>query len=138
MKELKTLVTAVAAVALVALAIGCGSDPKPTQPLANFQPEIVNNPDNFSFQATAVQNVSTTVQYLWSNSGAQATVNHSSAVDSGSTVVQIFDANNVEVYSNALLASGTPSTSVGATGNWRIRVTLTNVYGTLNFNTQKL
>ena len=98
----------------------------------------MNNPDNFSFQATAVQNVTATIQYIWSNSGTQATVNHSSAVDSGSAAVQVFDANNVEVYSNPLLASGTPSTAVGATGNWRIRVTLTNVYGTLNFNTQML
>jgi hypothetical protein len=138
MKALKTLLFAIAAIAMVAIAIGCGSDPAPTQPLANFQPEIVNNPDNFSFQATAVQNVTATVQYIWSNSGTQATVNHSSAVDSGTAVVQVLDANNVEVYSNALLASGTPSTSVGATGNWRIRVTLTNVYGTLNFNTQML
>jgi hypothetical protein len=136
MKAFKTLTMAAVAIAL--LAIGCGSDPAPTQPLANFQPEIVNNPDAFSFQATAVKNVTATVQYTWSNSGLQATINHSSAVDSGTAVVQVLDANNVQVYSNALLASGTPSTTVGATGNWKIRVTLTNVYGTLNFNAQKL
>jgi len=138
MTALRNFTLIIAAIALVALELGCNSASKPTQPLANFQPEIVNNPDDFSFQATAVQNVTATVQYMWSNSGTQATVNHSSAVDSGATVVQIFDANNVEVYGNTLLASGTPSTAIGATGNWRIRVTLTNVYGTLNFNTQKL
>ena len=106
--------------------------------MSNFQPEIVNNPDNFSFQATAIQNVTATVLYTWPNSGTQATINHSSAIDSGSAVVQLLDANNSEVYNNILLSSGTPATTVGATGNWTVKVTLTNVYGTLNFNTQKL
>jgi hypothetical protein len=118
--------------------LGCGSSTPPVAPLSAFQPEIVNNPDNFQFQATAVENVTATVQYFWSNSGAQASINHSSAVDSGTTVVQIFDATNTEVYNSALLASGTPATSAGSAGNWRIRVTLTNVYGTLNFRAQML
>ena len=117
------------------LLTGCTSSP--SQPLANFQPEIVNNSDNFSFQATAVQNVSATVFYTWPNSGTQATVNHSSAIDAGSAVVQIFDANNIEVYSNILMSSGTPATTVGTAGNWTVKITLKNVYGTLNFNTKK-
>jgi hypothetical protein len=138
MKSIKTHARAILVVALISFAIGSGCGSKPTQPLAGFQPEIVNNPDNFAFQATAVKNVTATLQYTWSNSGTRATVNHSSVVNLGSAVVQIYDANNIEVYSNALLPSGTLSTAVGVTGNWTIKVTLTKVYGTLNFRVQML
>ena len=118
--------------------LGCGSSNPPAAPLSAFQPEIFNNADNFSFQATAVENVSATVIYNWSNSGAQATVNHSSAVDSGTAVLTIYDANDSLVYTNGLAASLNEPTTVGIAGNWRIRVVLTNCYGTLNFTTQKL
>lgn len=138
MTSLKAVLMSSAVLAMFAVVLGCGSSKPPVAPLSAFQPEIVNNPDNFQFQATAVENVTTTVQYTWSNSGAQASINHSSAVDSGTTVVQLFDANDTEVYNSALLASGTPSTTAGTAGNWRIRVTLTNVYGTLNFRAQML
>ena len=138
MTGLRAVFASAVALLMFAVVLGCGSSTPPVAPLSAFQPEIVNNPDNFQFQATAVENVTATVQYTWSNSGAQASINHSSAVDSGTTVVQLFDANNTEVYNSALLASGTPSTTAGTAGNWRIRVTLTNVYGTLNFRAQML
>ena len=137
MTNLKTAFVSGAALLLVAVVLGCGGS-NPAAPLSAFQPQIANNPDNFQFQATAVENVTAVVQYTWSNSGTQATINHSSAVDSGTAVVQVLDANNTEVYSSALLASGTPATTAGVTGNWKIKVTLTNVYGTLNFRAQKL
>lgn len=118
--------------------LSCNSSNPPVNPLAPFQPEIFNNPDNFSFQATAVENVSATVIYNWSNSGAQATVNHSSTVDSGTAVLTIYDANDSLVYTNGLATSLNEPTSAGIAGSWRIRVVLTNCYGTLNFTTQKL
>lgn len=120
------------------LAVGCGGSTPPAAPLAAFQPQIANNPDNFQFQATAVQNVTAVVSYTWSNSGTQASINHSSVVDSGTAVVQLLDANGTEVYNNALLASGTPATAAGVAGNWTIRVTLSHVYGTLNFRAQMM
>ena len=138
MKYTRSTVAAALCLLAMTISMGCGGSTPPPAPLANFQPEIVNNADNFQFQATAVENVSTVVQYSWSNSGSQASINHSSAVDSGTAVVQLFDDNMVEVYNSALLASGTPATSAGTSGNWRIRVTLTNVYGTLHFRAQKL
>lgn len=131
-----SLVTLCAVIYLMVFLVGCSSD-KPNAPLSAFQPEIVNNPDNFAFQATAVENVSTTVQYFWSNSGTLASVDHSSAVDSGTTVITVYDADGTQVYQSDLLATGTPSTAAGVAGNWRIRVTLTNCYGTLNFRVQK-
>lgn len=137
MKGLKIALVIALVAAAAALAVGCGSS-NPAAPLSAFQPQIANSPDNFQFQATAVKNVSAVVQYTWSNSGTQATINHSSVVDSGTAVVQLLDANGTEVYNNALLASGTPATTAGTAGNWTIKLTLSHVYGTLNFRAQKL
>jgi hypothetical protein len=118
------------------LMVGCGSDSKPPAPLSAFQPEIVNNPDNFSFQATGTENVTYSQDYSWSNSGTMASIDHSSAVDSGTTLITLFDANGTQVYQSSMLASGTPSSSAGVAGDWTIRVNLTNCYGTLNFRVQ--
>ena len=121
------------AAASLLLAAGCGSDA-----LAPFQPQINNAPDNFQFQATGLTNVTTTVQYTWSNTGTAATVNHSSTVTGGSATLTIRDANGIQVYSGALVASANPTTSTGVTGNWTVRVDLLNTTGTLNFRVQKV
>ena len=95
-------------------------------------------PDNFQFQTTGVTNVTQTLQYTWSNSGQLASINHSSAVTAGTATLTIKDAANTQVYSGALVSSGTVMTNPsGAAGNWTIIVTLTNVSGTLNFRVQK-
>ena len=133
------LAALLSAVGLIAVAVaGCGSSNSPAAPLSQFQPEIVNVADNFSLQATAVQNVTTTLTYTWANSGAQATVNHSSVVDSGTAAVSIYDANDSLVYTNGLVASSNQASSVGVAGNWRIVVSFINCYGTLNFGVQML
>jgi hypothetical protein len=124
--------SSVAAASLL-LAAGCGSDA-----LAPFQPQINNAPDNFQFQATGLTNVTTTVQYTWSNTGTAATVNHSSTVTGGSATLTIRDANGTQVYSGALVASANPTTSTGIAGAWTIRVDLVNTSGTLNFRVQKV
>jgi len=121
------------------IAAGCsGSKTTTPPPLSNFQPEIINTQDNFQFQATALTDVATTVAYNWDNTGTRATVNHSSAISAGSTVLQIYDADNTLVYSDSLKASATDQTAVGTTGLWRVRVTLYQVDGTLNFRAEKL
>ncbi|RME22605.1 MAG: hypothetical protein D6800_10835 [Candidatus Zixiibacteriota bacterium] len=118
------------------LLTGCGSN-NPAAPLSQFQPEIVNLTDSFSFQATAVQNVTTTLTYSWQNTGTLANIDHSSAVDSGLASITIFDSNDSLVYSSGLVASLNENSSTGVAGTWRIVVQLTNVYGTLNFRVQK-
>ena len=123
--------------ALVAFPIGCGNDSKSTS-LAPFQPEIVNVQDNFSFQATGVENVSTTLTYTWQNSGSQATIDHSSVVTDGTASVTIYDTNDSLMYTRGLVASGSEPSAVGQTGAWRIVVTLANCSGTLNFRVQKM
>jgi hypothetical protein len=112
---------------------GCNSN----KSLAPFQPQINNAPDNFQFQATNVKNTTVTLNYTWQNSGTSANVNQACAITAGTATLVILDANAVEVYNKDLTANGTFQTSTGATGNWNIRVILTNVGGTLNFRVQK-
>ncbi len=137
-KKSRTAGIALTMFTALALTVGCGSSSNPNAALNAFQPEIVNNTDAFSFQATAVENVSATMVYSWQNTGTQATINHSSAVDSGTVSVTILDANGTQVYSNPLVASLNEPTTAGTAGAWTITVTLTNVYGTLNFRADKL
>lgn len=138
----KVLFTIQSALALTLVATlfltACSSSEPPTGALANFQPEIINNQDSFQFQATAVENVTATVSYSWANSGTQATINHSSVVDSGSVSVVILDNDGAQVYGNPLASSLNEPTGVGTAGIWTIQVTLANCYGTLNFRAETL
>jgi len=130
----KILVTGLL-IALVSL--GCGSDPAPTS-LSSFQPEIINAQDSFQFQATGLTGVTTTVTYTWDNTGTQATVNHSSAITAGTTLMELLDDSGVMVYSDSLKASANEPTAAGVAGTWTVRVTLTGVRGTLNFRAEAL
>ncbi len=112
---------------------GCGSDP-----LGPFQPEISNAADNFQLQATNVANVTTTLTYPWANSGTRATINHSTTITAGSTLLVIKDGAGATVYSKALSPSLNEATTAGQAGTWSIQLTLTNYSGTLNFRAQKL
>lgn len=132
MRTVNTLSRPWVALATLLFTSGCSNNS-----LAPFQPQINNAADNFQFQATGLTNVTTTVQYTWSNSGTQATVNHSSAVTGGTATLTIKDANGTQVYTGALVASANPTTSAGVAGSWTIRVDLVNTGGTLNFRVQK-
>ncbi len=110
---------------------------KSNNSLAPFQPQITNMPDNFQFQATGVQNVTTTEQYTWQNTGTSANVNQACSITGGSATLTIYDNSNLQVYSQSLTANGTFSTSTGISGYWRIVVQLNNCDGTLNFRCQK-
>lgn len=124
------ILTAVAAIS------GCGGGGNALAP--QFQPQVANLPDNFQFQATGVTNVTQTLQYTWSDSGLLASINHSSTVTAGTATLTIKDAAGTQVYSGALVSTGTVQTSPsGVSGNWTIIITLNNVSGTLNFRVQK-
>ncbi len=108
-----------------------------TAPLALFQPQINNAPDNFSFQATGVTNVNSTSIYVWSNCGTAASVTQSTTITAGTATLTVLDANGTQVYTKDLGVNGTFLTSAGVTGNWTIKVVLTNYSGTVNFHVQK-
>ncbi len=105
--------------------------------LGPFQPQITNAPDNFQLQATGLNNVTTTVQYTWQNSGTTANVNQATVTTAGTATLVIKDAASTQVYTKDLNANGTFVTTAGTSGAWTIRVELVNVSGTLNFRVQK-
>ncbi len=127
-------ITGVAALLTIAVAAACGNS---TGPLAPFQPQITNAPDDFQFQATGVTNVTWTFTYAWSNTGDSATVNHSTTVTGGSATITILDKNGTQLYSQPLKPSGTEGMLKGVAGTWTIRVVFTNYSGTVNFRVQK-
>jgi len=127
------IVLGLALAALALLVLACGSD----NPLAPFSPEVNNVADNFQFQITDATNVTTTVSYNWDNSGTLANVNQSCAITGGTAVLTVYDADTTQVYTRNLADNGTFPTTAGTTGTWIIRVSLSNLSGTLNFRAQK-
>ena len=109
-----------------------------SNPIAAFEPEIVNNPDSFEFQITDADNVSTTLSYAWINSGDRASIDHSTVVTDGSGRVALTDASGNTVYSSELKASGTEQAASGTPGTWTVTVTFSGFDGTSNFRVQKL
>lgn len=120
---------------LLYVATGCSQRNSLTNPA--FQPQIINQSDNFSLQATNVTNVTQTLNYTWQNTGTSANVNQATQLTAGSATLTILDAGGQQVYTNSLTANGTFPTTAGMTGGWTIRVILSGVSGTLNFRVQK-
>jgi hypothetical protein len=117
------------------LTAGCAGKKVLTDPA--FQPQIINQTDSFSLQSTNVSGVSQTLQYTWQNTGTNANVNQATQLTAGSAILTILDSANQQVYTNSMTANGTFTTSRGASGNWTIRLVVTNCSGTLNFRVQK-
>lgn len=135
----RSFITTVISVGIISLLIAaCSSNGPVSPPLSLFEPEIVNNTDNFQFQVTGATNVTTTVEYLWQNTGTRASINQSCSISVGSAIVTLLDSNQVQLYSNSLSANGTFQSDTGQVGVWKVRVVLTNLSGTLNFRAQKL
>ena len=122
------LLSAVAVLALPA----CGDDP-----LAPFEPEVSSSADNFQFQATGLTGVTLTREYAWQNTGTKADVNQATQLTGGSATLQVLDAAGTQVYSRSLADNGTFETNAGTAGGWRVRVSLANARGTVNFRVQK-
>jgi len=127
-------VMGIAALTTLGAVLACGNS---SGPLAPFEPQINNAPDNFQFQASGVTNVTWTYTYRWSNTGDSATINHSTTTTAGSATVTILDKNGTQLYSQPLKPTGTEGMVKGALGLWTIRVVFTNYSGTVNFRVQK-
>ena len=109
----------------------------PNDSLAAFQPEISNLTDNFQLQATNVKQLSTVIEYNWTNTGTMAAIDKSGVLTAGTANLTIFDKNGTNVYSSSLQTTGSATTSAGIAGLWKIRVNLSTYDGTLNFRAQK-
>jgi len=121
---------------MIGTMIGCSSDPA-SPPLPGVEPEVANNPDTFEFQVTSVENFTGSWSYDWTTTGTMVDVDQSSTVTSGTISLTIMDSDGIVVYSGDLSQGGSFTTESGATGQWRIVVTLVNGSGTLNFRTEK-
>jgi hypothetical protein len=133
---MRRFIRATALLVLLAAISACGGGS--SNPIApQFQPQVINNVDSFSFQVTGVQNASSTLNYSWQNSGTTATVNQSASISGGSATLVILDASGTQVYSQSLSANGTFVTAAGTTGLWTIRVVFSGTNGTVNFRSDK-
>ena len=126
--------TAIVVAALMMLS-ACGSDP--TDPIAQFEPQVNNATDSFQLQATDITDVGTFLQYTWQNTGTQASVDHSTTTAGGAAGLVIKDASGTTVYDQGLAPSLNEDTALGSSGNWTITVALNQYSGTLNFRVQK-
>lgn len=101
------------------------------------QLEVTNATDNFQLQATALDNISQTLSYLWQNTGTSANVDQSGSVTAGSATLTILDQTGAQVYVSSLASTGSFQTSAGLAGTWTIRVEMDGMSGALNFRVQK-
>jgi hypothetical protein len=124
--------------ALAVLALGaCGSDDPAAPRNLGVEPEIVNNTDVFQFQVSSVDGYTGTLTYAWDNTGELANVDQSSAIDPGQAILKLLDADGAEVYSRDLSEDGSSASAAGTAGTWTVRITLTELSGTVNFRAEK-
>ncbi|UCE24637.1 MAG: hypothetical protein JSU74_00880 [Candidatus Zixiibacteriota bacterium] len=119
---------------LIFLPSGCGD----SNPVNSFEPEIVNNPDDFIFRVRNAYLVTTRLTYNWTNSGQRATIEHLSGRTGGTGALTILDADGNTVYYSELKSSGTDGTSPGNAGRWTIVLQLNEYSGTIYFRVRKL
>jgi len=126
---------AVSFLVMVMLMAGCSKDTTPVSP--GVEPEIVNSTDNFQFQVTAMLNYSGTLNYTWSNTGAEANVDQSASLVSGAATLRLFDHTGSQVYSRDLTQDGSFASNAGTAGSWTVQVEFTAASGTVNFRADK-
>lgn len=126
------LATLLATISLV----GCSDDPNQLTSVG-VEPEVVNDPDVFQFQVSAVESHTGTLKYTWSNSGTLANVDQSCSIVSGRAILTVTDAAGAEVYSQDLEVDGSIATSAGAAGDWEVRIVFADMTGTVNFRLEK-
>jgi len=124
----------VATIILLAALSACGSD---NAIAPQFEPEVVNLQDSFSFQTTGITDITQVLSYSWDNAGVSANVNQSCSISKGSATLMVIDSQGTTVYTKNLAENGSFQTSDGVAGTWTIRVTLSGTSGTLNFSLEK-
>lgn len=101
------------------------------------QLQVTNAIDSFQWQASAMDNVSQTLNYTWQNTGTMANIDQSGSLTGGSAILTVSDADGTEVYTRSMGETGSFQTASGTSGMWTIEVTLSGVNGMLNFRAQK-
>ena len=119
---------------LSAICLAAACDTGPESP---FNPVITNRADYFELQAAALPDVTTIVEYVWTNTGQLASVTQTSTVTGGTATLDLLDGAGDVVYSRSLSETGTFLTLQGTAGPWVIRLALTGVSGSLSFRAEK-
>jgi hypothetical protein len=119
----------------VVVVYSCGNNNDPMSP---YNPEIINNTNNFEFQITAAENLDHAENYIWRNNGSQATINQSCSITAGRATVFLSDSTGAVLYTGDLTDNGTFQSAAGVAGSWTIRIEFVNLDGTVNFRTQRL
>jgi hypothetical protein len=119
---------------LGALALGLGCADSIVRQLApENDPQVVDTPQGFEFTATDLRNVNQTLRYVWTNSAAQAALDHDSFLDHGYGVLVIHDATGQLVDSTLLELDLQAETRVGAPGPWTLQLNLAGARGRVHF-----
>lgn len=111
---------------------GCQEDPA-----SSHIPEVVNVKDRFHLQMNDVRNHDTLLVYYWSMEGTSANIDQSASIKGGRVSIVVEDDSQVSVYQTDMKQNGSFTTMSGAAGFWRIRVTLTNFSGMIDFRAQR-
>src|SRR4030067_3644792 len=119
----KPILSGLAVVMLTVILLASCGGKKSTNSLAPFQPQITNLQDDFSLQATGVQNVKGVFQSVWRNTGTTATVNQACSMTSGTATLKIYSDTTLTnlVYQRNLAANGDSLSSTGTAGGWFLR-----------------
>lgn len=105
---MKTSINALLFGILVSLYLftGCSKNENTNNSLDPFQPQITNANDNFQLQGTNVKQVTTTIDYNWSNTGTMATIDKSGIVTADAAKILLYDKNGTNVYADDLKVTG--------------------------------
>ena len=122
--------------ALVAIALIAGCDTRvPTLP--KFEPQVINLPNDFGLQVSALDQVTEEVEYTWRNDSTTTSVVQAPTNLTGDAVLFILDSAGTQVYQRSLAENGTFTTTAGAPGQWTVRLRLTEASGGLSLRLKK-
>jgi len=131
---MQTMLRSLVLLALGAAALlpGCSDDA-----VSSRIPEVVNVKDRFHLRMDDVENHDTLLVYYWPMDGTSANIDQSAAITGGRVSIIVEDNSQVSVYQTDMKQNGSFSTTLGASGFWRIRVTLTDFSGMFDFRAQR-
>ena len=132
MQMRKLLLTFPLLVLAAGIQIACDDDP-----VSSYEPNVVNQQDNFHLVVPEADGVDTVVYYFWSMQGTSANIDQSADLQGGSVSITVDDNDRHQVYSTDLRQIGSFVTQPGTPGSWRIRVGLSDFSGRIDFRLQR-
>jgi hypothetical protein len=120
----------------LALALLAGCDTRlPTLP--KFEPQVINLPNDFGLQVSALEQVTTEVEYTWQNDSSSTSVVQAPSNLTGDALLFILDGAGTQVYQRSLAENGTFMTTAGVPGEWTVRLQLSDASGALSVRLKK-